>query len=376
MPHPGFDVDRFRSAFLLLLVAVISIAFLVMIRGFLTAVLLAAIFSALAQPFYQRLVRLTGQRQTLASIATLLAVLFLIIGPLLAFLTIVAGQAIEVSNGIRPWIEAQLADPGASPIAERIQLPQFLAPYETQLYAKAGELAARVGQMLFNSLAAATRGTANFFLALFIMLYAMFFFLRDGRAILNRILYYMPLESSDELRMVDKFVSVTRATLKGSLVIGVVQGGLAGAAFAVVGIDGAAFWGTVMAVLSVIPGVGTALVWVPAAIWLFVSGAVAPAAGLTVWCVAVVGTVDNVLRPRLVGRDTQMSDLLIMLSTLGGLVLFGATGLVVGPIVAALFVTVWELYGEAFGEYLPETGGLLGGTEAAPPSTDGTSPSA
>ncbi|MFP6640863.1 MAG: AI-2E family transporter, partial [Myxococcota bacterium] len=181
----------------------------------------------------------------------------------------------------------------------------------------------------------------------------MFFFLRDGQGILEKILYYIPLKSEDELRMVEKFVTVTKATLKGTLVIGIVQGALGGAAFAVIGIEGAAFWGTVMAVLSIIPGIGTALVWIPAAIWLFVNGNNTAAIGLTIWCIAVVGTVDNLLRPRLVGRDTQMSDLLIMLSTLGGLILFGGTGLVVGPIVAALFVTVWEIYGTAFSDYLP-----------------------
>jgi predicted PurR-regulated permease PerM len=138
------------------------------------------------------------------------------------------------------------------------------------------------------------------------------------------------------------------------LVIGAVQGGLAGLAFAVIGIQGSAFWGTVMAVLSIIPGVGTALVWVPAAIWLFANGSEGAAIGLTLWCVAVVGTVDNVLRPYLVGRDTQMSDLLIMLATLGGLFLFGAVGIIVGPLIAALFVTVWEIYGESFADYLPD----------------------
>lgn len=355
MPQPSFDVERFRKAFLLLLVICISLGFLMMIRGFLTALLLAAIFSALCQPLHRRLVRWMGGRAAPATLAMLFIVLVGIIGPLLAFLGIVAAQAVEVSTAIRPWIEQQMSNPGGSSLSQHVELPDFLAPYEAQVYAKVGQLAARLGQFLFDSLAAATRGTASFLFLLFVMLYAMFFFLRDGAAILNRILYYMPLESSDELRMVEKFVSVTRATLKGSLVIGIVQGGLAGGAFAVIGIEGAAFWGTVMAVLSIIPGVGTALVWVPAAIYLAISGQATASIGLTIWCVAVVGTVDNVLRPTLVGRDTQMSDLLIMLSTLGGLVLFGPTGLVVGPIIAALFVTVWELYGEAFADYLPTT---------------------
>jgi predicted PurR-regulated permease PerM len=153
--------------------------------------------------------------------------------------------------------------------------------------------------------------------------------------------------------LLERFVSVTRATIKGSLFIGFLQGSLAGLAFWVAGVPGAAFWGAVMVVLSIIPAVGAGLVWVPAVVYLFLAGAPLAAVGLLLWCVLVVGTVDNLLRPRLVGRDARMSDLLILLSTLGGIVLFGVVGFVVGPIVGALFVTTWDIYGEAFQHWLP-----------------------
>jgi len=216
-------------------------------------------------------------------------------------------------------------------------------------------LVAVVGSFLVSHLAATTRGTAVFFFKLFIMLYAMYFFLVDGAKVLDKILYYMPLTAKDKNRMVEKFVSVSRATLKGTFVIGLVQGGLAGMAFAVLGVNGAFFWGTIMAVLSIIPGVGVALVWIPAAGYLLAIGKPIAALLLTLWCVGLVGTVDNVLRPRLVGKDTKMPDLLILLGTLGGLVLFGAAGIIVGPVVAALFVTVWEIYGTTFKDVLPPT---------------------
>jgi predicted PurR-regulated permease PerM len=145
--------------------------------------------------------------------------------------------------------------------------------------------------------------------------------------------------------MLDKFVSVTRATLKGTLLIGATQGTLGGFAMWAVGIDGAVFWGAVMTVLSIVPGVGSALVLVPAGIILMVSGDLWRGIGLVVFSVVVVSTVDNLLRPLLVGRDTQMHELLIFFSTLGGLLLFGATGFIIGPILAALFVTAWEMFG-------------------------------
>jgi len=176
----------------------------------------------------------------------------------------------------------------------------------------------------------------------------MFFFLMNGRRYLDSILRYLPLREAEQNQMLERFVSVARATLKGTLLIGIVQGTLGGIIFAILGISGAVLWGLLMIVLSVLPVIGGALVWVPAAIVLAVQGAWVKALILAGFCSLVIGSVDNVLRPRLVGRDTQMSDLLVLFSTLGGIAVFGAIGFIVGPIVAALFVTIWEIFGTAY----------------------------
>jgi predicted PurR-regulated permease PerM len=355
METGGINATHFRATFLLLLVVAISLLFFAMVRSFLMAVFLAAIFSGLLYGLYRRFVRWFKGRESLASIATILVFVFALLVPLSGFLGIVTTQALEVSQAVGPWIQQQATRPDdLDRLIQRLPFADAIAPYQGQITEKVGELAANLGEFVFSKLAAATKGTVMFFFMLFVMLYAMFFFLKDGPSVLNRILYYMPLSPQSEDRLVERFVSVTRATIKGTLVIGVVQGALAGAAFAVAGIKGAAFWATVMAVLSILPGIGIALVWVPAAIYLVVIGKTAAAIGLALWCGLVAGTVDNLLRPRLVGRDTEMPDLLILLSTLGGLALFGAVGIVVGPIVAALFVTVWQIYGEAFEDILPE----------------------
>jgi predicted PurR-regulated permease PerM len=164
---------------------------------------------------------------------------------------------------------------------------------------------------------------------------------------------------------------VARATIKGTGVVGITQGALGGLGFWIAGIQGAALWATVMAVFSILPGLGTAIVWVPAVIYLFAVGKTLAAILLTAWCVVIVGTVDNFLRPRLVGKDTKMPDLLVLLSTLGGITMFGAVGVVIGPIVAALFVTVWEIYGEVFRDVLPEPAPLSiprGSVPSSPPA--------
>ncbi len=352
----GLDISqaRFSKSFLILLAIAISIIFLLMIRRFLMAVLLAGIFSAMSQPLYKWLLRRFRGRAAPASVLTILIVLLVIVIPLTGFLGIVASQAVNVTQSVGPWVEQHISQPGQlDRLLSRVPYYEKLQDYQDLILTKLGELATNTGTFLVNSVTAATRGTVSFLINLFIMLYAMFFFLIDGRTILNKILYYMPLGPKEENRMVEKFISVTRATIKGTLVIGLIQGTLAGLGFFVAGIGGAAFWGTIMAVLSIIPGVGAAIVWIPGVVFLFVAGKPATAIVLAVWCGVVVGTVDNILRPRLVGKDTKMSDLLILLSTLGGILFFGAVGFIIGPIVAALFVTVWEIYGITFKDYLP-----------------------
>jgi len=354
MTQSTMDPERFRRIFILLLALAISAVFFRMIRGLFLSVLLAGIFAGMTYPLYHRLTRWFRGRKALASIASILVVLVLIIVPVTAFLGIVAAQAVDVAQGVAPWVESQIAQP--SELERRlVEIPfvEALAPYHDQIAVKLAEFAGNVGTFLVNTIAAGTKGTAVFFFQLFVMLYAMFFFLIDGKTLLNKILYLMPMTTEQEVQMVSRFTSVARATIKGTLVIGIVQGGLAGLAFAVAGLKGAAFWGTIMAVLSIIPGVGTALVWVPAVVYLMAIGHFTTAVILFIWCAAVVGTVDNLLRPRLVGKDTKMPDLLILLGTLGGLVMFGAIGIIIGPIIAALFVTVWDIYGEAFKDFLP-----------------------
>ncbi len=351
--------DRWSKLFLIVLVIAISAVFFGMIRRFLVTILLAAIFSGLAHPLYQRFVRWFGGRRALASTTTLLIMVFLVFVPLLLILGIVAAQAFNVSQKITPWVTDQVTH--SDRIVQYLEnLPFYdkIAPYREQILSKVGALLGTISNFLINGLSSATKGTVTFFFNLFLMLYAMFWFLMDGDKVLRRILYYMPLKHDDETRMLDKFTSVTRATLKGTMVIGVLQGGLAGLAFWVVGVGSPLFWATLMTVLSIIPGIGTGLVWIPAAIILLAGGHIVKGVGLAAWCALVVGSVDNVVRPRLVGKDTQMHDLLIFFGTLGGILFFGVTGFIIGPIVVALFVTVWDIYGVVFRDLLPEVGGL------------------
>jgi predicted PurR-regulated permease PerM len=335
-------------------VAAISIVFVLMIRRFIVATMLAAIFAGMSYPLYSWLRNRFRGRSGLASISTVLLLLVGIGVPLSFFLAIVTTEAVQLSRDAGVWLEEQAGRVDqVRQYLERIPLLAGVLPDEARLAEQARQLAGRAGPFFMGTVAAVSRGTLTFVLQLFVCLYAMFFFLVDGPRILRLVLYYVPLHSNEEEQLLERFVSVTRATLKGSLLIGLIQGSLAGIAFWVVGVPGAAFWGMIMVVLSILPAIGSAIVWVPTVIYLFLSGESGAALGLLLWCALVVGTVDNFLRPRLVGRDARMSDLLILLSTLGGIGLFGALGFIIGPIVAALFVTVWHIYGEAFRNWLP-----------------------
>jgi predicted PurR-regulated permease PerM len=283
---------HFRQAFLVLLVVAISAAFVAMIRAFLLTILLAAIFSGLSYPAYRWLLERFRGREAPAAIATLVLLLVLVIAPVLAVLGASANEALRVTETVRPRLEQLVEEPGE--LHRRLRaLPgyDYVEPYRAQVLITAGELVGRTSLFLFGALSAVTRATAVFVFHFFVLLYTMYYFLTGGPGLLRAVLAYLPLTEADKQRMLGKFVSVTRATLKGTILIGVIQGVLGGLAFWAVGLDGAIFWGTVMTVLSIIPGVGSALVWVPAAIILMATGALWRGIALAVFCAVVVGSV-------------------------------------------------------------------------------------
>jgi predicted PurR-regulated permease PerM len=348
---------NFRTAFVIILVVAVSALFLAVIWPLLQALLLGALLAGLCHPLFRWITRLFGGRRSLGAIVTLVILFIVVAGPLSAFLGVVVQQALAVSNQAIPWVQQHF---GAAStfnahdwLVQRFPTLADHVPSQAQLVESVGAVAKSIGGFLVTAASRMTATTAAFLLNLFVMVYAMFFFFRDGEKILEKIFYYLPLRDEDEGLMLQRFASITRATVKGTLVIGIIQGALAGFAFWVAGIGGAAFWGTIMAILSIIPGIGAALIWVPAVIYLIASGQVLAGLLLFAWCAAVVGTVDNILRPILVGKDAKMPDLLILVGTLGGLFLFGPIGFIVGPIVCGLFLTVWEIYGATFKNILP-----------------------
>ncbi|HEB70799.1 MAG TPA: AI-2E family transporter [Desulfobulbus sp.] len=342
---------------LLILVGAISALFMTMIRQFLMAIFMAGLFSAMVSPIHQWLtLRLKG-RENLASILTIIGIVFLILIPLSVLIGVVAGQAVHVGQSVTPWVESFIKEPSAfTEYIEKVPFYKEILPYRDMILEKAGQAVGMISNLLINSLSSMTKMTVNALFNVVIMLYVMFYFLTMGDVLLQKILYYLPLADHDEQRLLHRFTSVAGATMKSTLIIGILQGGLCGFAFFLAGIQGSVFWGTVMAVMSIIPAFGTAIVWGPALIILALTGHFSGVIILAVICGAVAGNLDNLLRPRLVGKDTEMHDLFVLFGTLGGITFFGILGIIIGPIISALFITIWEIYGDVFKEYLPEVG--------------------
>ena len=345
--------SHFRRVFLLTLVVILTVGLLVVLQGFLMTILAAAVMAGLLHPVHTWLTRVFGGRQSWAAGVTLLITFLLVVGPLLGLVSIVVQQAASITENIRPVVERAINEPT---YLDRLlqQVPGYdrVAPYRQEILTRAGEVVKSLGSFLLASLGDTTRGTVAFLFHFFIALYTVFFLLIDGRDMAGSILDHLPLLSEEKTQLTDRFLSVTRATIKGTLVIGAAQGTLAGIAFWLAGIPNAAFWTVVMIVLSILPLIGGALIWVPAVVILFAMGKVVTALLLAAFCALVVGSIDNVLRPRLVGRDTKMHDLVILFSTLGGLAVFGPLGFIVGPVLAGLFVTAWQIFGVAYRDEL------------------------
>ena len=352
--------ELINKSILLVLVLLISVLFLNMIRQFLMPMFMAGLFSAMLSPVHRRLTAKIGGRENLASLLVIIAIIFLVLAPLSILIGVVVGQAISVSQSVTPWVQAFIHEPTAiTAYMEKFPYYHEILPYRAVIIEKAGMVVGNISSFLINSLSSVTKLTVNAVFSSVIMLYVMFYFLTMGDVLLSKILYFLPLQDRDEQLLLRRFTSVTAATLKGTLIIGATQGVICGLAFALAGIQGPVFWGTIMAVLSIIPVVGSAIVWLPALVILALQGDFVGVGILAVLCGAIVGNLDNVLRPRLVGKDTEMHDLFVFFGTLGGISMFGMLGIILGPIIAALFITIWEIYGKAFEAYLPDVGPLF-----------------
>jgi predicted PurR-regulated permease PerM len=345
------QLRQIQNAFFLGLVALTTLAFLGLIWDFLQPVFWSTVLATLFQPVYEWWKSHVKGWSSVASVLTVITIIVMVILPLFFVSLAIAQEATSIYDRIASG-EIRLQAP--------IEFIEQMVPLATEVFERWGLDPDNLRQRLSNAAVNASRtlatqvwavgqNAARFAVQFFLMVYLLFFFLRDGGYILQALEYALPLGDDREEALFGKFAEVARATIKGTLVVGIVQGTLGGVIFWLLGIQAAILWGVVMTVLSLLPAVGAALVWAPAAAILILTGSTAKGLVLLVFGTLIIGLADNVLRPLLVGRDTQMPDYLVLVATLGGLTLFGISGFVIGPIIAALFLTVWQMFGQEFG---------------------------
>ncbi|HEK1685178.1 TPA: AI-2E family transporter [Pseudomonas putida] len=335
---------------LAVLLALVTVAFVWILLPYYGAIFWAVILGILFAPLQRNLLLRFNRRRNLAAGATLATCL------MIAILPVIVISALLVQEGATLY---QRIESGQLDIAGYIARGKDMLPHFAQngldrmgmgnldgLRDKITKWATQGSQFLAGQAFSFGQGTFDFLVSFGIMLYLLYFFLREGPELARKVRQAVPLPEQQKRRLQLKFNRVVRATVKGNLLVAITQGALGGLIFWVLDIPSVLVWAVLMAFLSLLPAVGAGIVWGPVAVYFLLTGAMWQGIVLTAFGVLVIGLVDNLLRPILVGKDTRMPDYLILVSTLGGLAVFGLNGFVIGPLIAALFISSWTIFTE------------------------------
>jgi predicted PurR-regulated permease PerM len=336
-----------QKTFLMLLI-VFTLAFVWVLLPFYGAVFWAVVLAILFSPSHRKLLHKMNRHENLAAITTLVLCLIVVVLPLTLISISLAHEAStvyqniksgqinfgvffqNVINALPSWVVGLL---------ERFGLTNFAV-----LQDRITTTAVAGSQFITRQAISIGQNTFNFLVSFTIMLYILFFLLRDGDKLINKIKLATPLSANHKRHLYNNLTTVIRATVKGNVIVAAVQGAIGGVAFWFLGVQGPLLWAVLMAFLSLLPAVGAAIIWAPVAVYFLLTGAIWQGVTLIAVGVLVIGLVDNILRPILVGKDTQMPDFVVLVSTVGGIALLGLNGFVIGPVIAALFITLWELF--------------------------------
>ena len=347
---PATPPRLLEERFFLWLLLVVSVLMALVLWPFFAAVLWAVVFAILFMRMNRRLTTRLGGRRNLASLLTLVLVIVLVILPLMLVGSMLVQEAADVVERVRTGeidfarYARQVLDAmpaWATSLLERFGVADLRAIQERATEGLASGSKAAAGAALVVG-----QNTLEFVVAFFVMLYVLYFLLRDGDNLMRRMKAALPLAREHQDALLAKFGVVVRATVKGNVVVAILQGALGGLIFWILGVHAPLLWSVVMAILSLLPAVGTALVWGPVAIYFLATGAVVKGLVLLAYGILVIGLVDNVVRPILVGKDTKIPDWVILLTTLGGMAIFGVNGFIIGPLIAAMFIAAWDIFTE------------------------------
>ena len=327
------------NIFLILLGAAL-VAGYILLRPYLASVLVGGVLAAVAYPAYELILRLVRFR-TLAGIATVLLVVCIIFIPLYFVAKTIAGEAANVYSAVT-------ANGGTAQVLEKAleRVPEFVPKIKSEdigalkknTYLKDAllKVVEHTGSIISK--------TAEIALHIVISLFTLYYLLKDGKKFRERLMELSPLKKSEDEKVLEKIKVAVTSIIRGSIVVGVVQGVLTGVGFELFGIPNAVLWGSVAVLAAIIPGVGTAIVNIPGVAFLAIMGNTTNAILLLVWSLTAVGLIDNFLRPFLIGRDTKLHPFLILLSVLGGIYVFGPVGFLIGPLLLSFLLALLDIY--------------------------------
>jgi predicted PurR-regulated permease PerM len=345
---PSVNLPGLENKTFLALIVAVSLAFAWILWPYFGAVLWATVLAIVFAPLYRRLSRSMRQKRTLAALTTLLIILMIVILPLTLLGALLLQEAFSVYERIQSG-ELNIGRYfqqvfGALPAWLTDLLDRFGLTNLGQMQERLSSSLMKASQFLATQALNIGQNTFDFIVELFIMLYLLFFLLRDGDGLSRRIKSAIPLREEQQHDLFNKFTTVTRATVKGNIVVAIVQGALGGVIFWFLGVHAPVLWAVLMAFLSLLPAVGAGLVWFPVALYFLATGALWQGIVLIAYGVLVIGLVDNVLRPILVGKDTKLPDYVVLIATLGGMAIFGVNGFLLGPVIAAMFMATWDIF--------------------------------
>lgn len=343
--QPAFPASYERQI-MVLAVLLATIMLLYLVKDFVVALILAVVFSSVCQPLYHRILRAVNNRKPTAAGLTLLLLCIVIFLPAVILAELLTVDTLAFIERVRPMVQQEVT---------LVESPNFVlpdwVPFRTEItaalpgiHSSAASVLSHVATFLLAGAKSATLNTLGFVLQVLIMIYAMFFFLRLDQGGIPMVLRHTGLPVATQKSLSDRIEAVSSSTVRGTLVIGLVQGILIGVGLYATGFSHILYWSTLAAVLSVLPAIGVVLIWIPAVIYLFVTGDQGAAIGLFLFSSIFTSSADNVLRPILVGRRAGIPDAMILVTTLGGLATVGASAIILGPIIAGIFLTMWKDY--------------------------------
>jgi len=338
----------FQNIVFFLFLALVSVFFAYILQPFFFAIFWAVLVAAIFAPL-NRLINRKTKSPNIAAGLTLVAVVLAMVLPVSLLISLLIAESIDIYSSLQTssgqWIETiqkTFSFISNHPFLAKLQID------EEFITGKLVEVMTAVSDFLVRNLTSLTQNTVVFILQFAVMLYCLYYFLRDGEKLVDNLTDFIPVNKGHVNIFIHEFLSTAKATLKFTFVIGGIQGFLGGLVFFIVGIEGALVWGVLMLGLSILPAVGCSIIWVPAGIVLLIQGQIWQGLAVLIFGAVVISSVDTLLRPVLMGKDIKMHSLLIFLSTLGGLSIFGVSGFVLGPVIASLFLAIWKLFFEIY----------------------------